>query len=148
MRAVRFIRSSQPRSIRPCPASHVGDWTPDATLNAHHRELSLFIIPAWIEGTWKCVVNQPGNRGHMTLHLHRRYQRVRGTAHVGRFEVPLTYPTLVGDRFAFTVFHPRHAKPATRYTCRVENNTMRGTCHAVGDAEAGAAWAGSRSPRT
>ena len=54
----------------------IGDWTPDATLKAHHRELSLFIIPAWVQGTWKCVVNERGGRRHMTLRLHRQYQRV------------------------------------------------------------------------
>ncbi len=124
----------------------IGDWKPDATLKAHHRELSLFIIPAWVQGTWKCVVNQPGARRHLTLRLHRHYQRVWGTAQVGRFEVPLTDATLVGERLSFTVFHPSHAKRATRYTCRVEGQKMTGACHAVGEAAETCAWGGAFVP--
>lgn len=122
----------------------IGDWAPDATTKAHHRELSLFIIPAWVEGSWKCVVNDPAGRRHMTLRLHRRYQQVWGTARVGRFDVPLTAPTLVGDRLSFTVFHPQHAKVATRYTCRAESNLLRGTCHPVGNASETLPWGAIR----
>ena len=120
----------------------IGDWKPDATLKAHHRELSLFIIPAWVQGTWKCVVNGPGGRRHMTLRLHRHYQQVWGTAQVGRVEVPITDATLVGDRLSFTVFHPRHAKPAAHYTCRVEGRAMRGTCQPAGEPNLSAPWGG------
>ena len=122
----------------------IGDWKPDATLKAHHRELSLFIIPAWVQGTWKCVVNHVDARRHMTLRLHRHYQRVWGTAQVGRVEVPVGDATLVGDRLSFTVFHPRHAKPAVCYTCRVEGKAMRGTCHVAAEPERRMAWGASR----
>ena len=122
----------------------IGDWKPDATVKAHHRELSLFIIPAWVQGRWKCIVNDPTGRRHMTLRLHRRYQQVRGTAQVGRIEVPLGDAVLVGDRFSFTVFHPRHARPAARYTCRVDGNRLRGTYYAVGAEAAPLAWGGFR----
>jgi precorrin-6B methylase 2 len=124
----------------------IGDWKPDATLKAHHRELSLFIIPAWVQGTWKCVVNDPNGRRHVTLRLHRHYQHVWGTAQVGRFEVPISDTTLVGDRLTFTVFHPRHAKRAVRYTCRVDGGAMCGTCHPVGDAAQACPWGGTRAP--
>jgi len=123
----------------------IGDWKPDATLKAHHRELSLFIIPAWVQGTWKCVVNDPGRRRHMTLRLHRHYQQVWGTAQVGRFEVPIADATLVGERLTFTVFHPRHAKRAARYTCRVDGNRMSGMCHLIGDLAQACAWGGTRA---
>ena len=123
----------------------IGDWKPDATLKAHHRELSLFVIPAWVQGDWKCVVNDPARRRHMTLKLHRHYQRVWGAARVGRFEVPITDATLVGDRLSFTVFHPRHAKPAVRYTCRADGNTLRGTCHRAGEPDESTPWCGVRA---
>ena len=123
----------------------IGDWKPDATLKAHHRELSLFIIPAWVQGTWKCLVNHPGGRRRMTLRLHRQYQQVWGTAQVGRREVPVSGATLVGDRLSFTVFHPRHATPAMLYTCRVGGGAMRGTCHAAGDPGAAVAWGGTQA---
>jgi SAM-dependent methyltransferase len=121
-----------------------GDWKPDATLKAHHRELSLFIIPAWVQGTWKCVVDAPPGRRHMTLRLHRHYQRVWGTAQLGRHEVPISDATLAGDRLSFTVFHPRHGKPAAHYTCRVDGGTMRGACHPAGDPLAASPWGGLR----
>ncbi len=107
----------------------IGDWKPDATLNAHHRELSLFIIPAWVQGTWKCVVNERDKRRHMTLRLRRHYQQVRGTARMGRREVPLSDATLVGDRLTFTL----PTKPPVRYTCLVHGHQLRGTCHPIGN---------------
>jgi precorrin-6B methylase 2 len=122
----------------------VGDWTPDATVKAHHRELSLFIIPAWVEGTWKCVVNDPAGRRHITLRLRRHYQQVWGTAQVGRVEVALADATLVGDRLSFTVFHPRHARRPSRYACRVEGGTLRGTTYLVGAEAEPAPWGGFR----
>jgi SAM-dependent methyltransferase len=140
----KLLWELRPRSRLVINHFDIGDWTPDATLKAHHRELSLFIIPAWVEGRWKCVVNGPGNRRHLTLRLHRRYQRVWGTAQVDRFEVALTDPVLVGDRLTFTVFHPSHAKIATRYTCRVDSGRMRGTCHPVGDDGSSAPWGAVR----
>jgi SAM-dependent methyltransferase len=122
----------------------IGDWKPDATLNAHHRELSLFIIPAWVQGRWKCVVNHPGGRRHMTLRLHRQYQRVWGTAQLTRREVPLADATLVGDRFSFSVFHPQFAKRPMRFAGRVDGAKLCGTCHAVGEEAAPFAWGGVR----
>jgi SAM-dependent methyltransferase len=122
----------------------IGDWQPDATVKAHHRELSLFVIPAWVQGQWKCVVDAPAGRHHLTLRLRRHYQRVWGTARVGRADVPISDATLVGDRLSFTVFHPRHAKPATHYTCRVQGGAMRGTCHLAGDAVSACPWGGVR----
>jgi len=123
----------------------IGDWKPDAKVHAHHRELSLFIIPAWVEGVWKCFVNDgAGGRRRMTLRLHRRYQQVWGTATVGRREVPLSEVTLSGDRLSFRVFHPTWAKPATRYTCRVEGGVMRGTGWPAGDETAKSPWCAMR----
>jgi SAM-dependent methyltransferase len=124
----------------------IGDWKADATLNAHHRELSLFVIPAWVQGTWKCVVNHPQGRRHMTLRLHRQYQRVWGTAQVDRSEVPISDATLVGARLSFTVFHPQRAKHATQYTCRVDGAKMTGTCHEAGDVTNHWAWGGCLQP--
>ncbi|HZN68688.1 MAG TPA: hypothetical protein VFB66_25635, partial [Tepidisphaeraceae bacterium] len=103
------------------------------------------IIPAWVEGVWKCVVSdRAGGRRRMTLRLHRRYQQVWGTATVGRREVPLSEVTLSGDRLSFRVFHPTWAKPATRYTCRVDGGVMRGTGWPAGDEAAKSPWCAMR----
>ena len=124
----------------------IGDWLPDARVVAHHRELSLFIIPAWVEGSWKCVIQDTGGeRRHMTLRLARRFQVVTGKALVGRHEVPLSDVVLAGDRLTFTVFHPTWAKPATRYTCRVKGNVMRGTCWPPGGESDRSPWCATRA---
>jgi hypothetical protein len=123
----------------------IGDWRPDATVHAHHRELSLWIIPAWVEGLWKCVLTDPaGGRRHMALRLQRRYQQVWGTAQVGRHEVPLSDVTLAGDRLSFRVFHPTWAKPAARYTCRVDGNVMRGAWWPAGAEADRSPWCATR----
>jgi hypothetical protein len=128
----------------------IGDWKPDATLHAHHRELSLFIVPAWVAGKWDCVIGpregRPLPAGHrrFTLHLRRQYQVVRGTARVGRHEVPVSDARLVGDRLSFTIFHPTWAKPAVRYTCSVGGGVMRGACHVAGEETSPHPWGGVR----
>src|SRR5205814_918672 len=102
-----------------------GDWKPDVTTYAHHRNLLMWIIPAWVQGRWHCTVNVPGahHRPHFVLNLHRRYQQVWGTARAGGGaragrEVPLIDPRLLGDQLSFTLAEPKLFRPATRYACR------------------------------
>jgi SAM-dependent methyltransferase len=121
----------------------MGDWPADERVHVHHRTLHKHVIPAWVEGSWKCVVNAPGHRRHVALRLHRRYQSVWGTARVDRRDLPLFNGKVLGTELTFTLPDPRRPSSIVRYAATVENGHLRGTCRADG-AEAHCAWGGSR----
>ena len=37
----------------------MGDWEPDVRAEAHHRHLLQWIVPAWVAGRWRCVIDDP-----------------------------------------------------------------------------------------
>ena len=70
----------------------MGDWGPDATESIHHRTLYKWMVPAWVQGEWRCVLDgragaKRGNGGagaratsarqHLQLRL-RRHHRSEG----------------------------------------------------------------------
>ena len=120
------------------------DWRPDARNEAWGRMLYLWIVPAWVEGRWKCVMNGPHGRRHIVLRLRRKYQKVNGTVQVGRREVPLEDGRLAGERFTFAFLDP-----ATGFRLRcgatVDALTLRGSCSPCDHRGAGRfQWAGIR----
>ena len=104
----------------------MGDWAADENRNVCQRLLHKWIVPAWVEGRWRCIVNSPSARQHILLDLHRRYQQVWGTAHVGRREVPISGAKLAGDELTFAVGRFAFDRPVMRFQCRVSGNQMRG----------------------
>lgn len=104
----------------------MGDWRPDMTAEAHHRHLMQWIVPADVDGTWKCVVNTPGKRQHVQVHLKRCYQVVTGTAQIGRRHFQITNGRLFADQLTFKLY--ALDQPTPRFACRVEGGTLRGSC--------------------
>ena len=105
----------------------MGDWKPDAVLEIHQRVLYRWIIPAWVEGDWDCVVNMRGGRENIVLRLKRRYQVLSGTARLGWREVPLIAPRLEGTALAFTVRDFQGGR-VMRFTGDLRGAHLRGTC--------------------
>lgn len=124
----------------------MGDWAPDMRADVHHRVLLQWVVPAWVTGTWRCVVNGPRGRQGMLLRLSRKYQAVTGSARVrgdrGPRELPVVNGRLFADHLTFKLLDPEHRLPTGRYECRVEGNRLRGTCHPYGGEEPPAAWGG------
>ena len=127
----------------------MGDWPPDMRAEAHHRVLHQWIVPAWVGGTWDCVINgapggRPRDRRHVLLRLRRRYQTVTGTARVGRRELPVREGRLFADRLTFKLADPAGDLPTGRYACRVDGTYLRGTCdtHGYGADGPPLAWGG------
>ena len=121
----------------------MGEWQPDMHAEAHHRVLHQWIVPAWVEGAWKCVVNAPGKRHRMTLRLRRRYQVVTGTAKVGRLDLPISSGRLFGDQMTFKLFDPLTGK-SRRFSCNVSSTTLRGHCEPEYGETATFGWGGVR----
>jgi SAM-dependent methyltransferase len=123
------------------------DWKPDARVETWGRILYLWVVPAWVEGRWKCVLNHPDRRRHMSLDLRRQYQKVSGTARVGRREVRIEGGTLLGNRLSFTV---ADRAEGVRLQCNatVDGAQLRGTCEeGAPDAPNRWAWCGRREER-
>ena len=124
----------------------MGDWKPDMQAYAHHRTLHQWIVPAWVAGKWKCVVNHPSGRYHLGLELRRRFQVVSGTARKGRQNMPLLNGRLFADHLTFKLVDWARPGPAIRFNARIEGTQLRGTCHEGWDGlpiEWGGRWVGS-----
>ena len=111
----------------------MGDWQPDDRIEMRGRILLLWVVPAFVEGRWKCVMNHPDGRRHVALRLRRRYQKVIGTARAGRNEVWIDEGKVLGERLTFS-FVDRATGTRLHCAARVSGNTLRGTCRA-GDVE-------------
>jgi SAM-dependent methyltransferase len=125
----------------------MGDWGPDKTDSIHHRTLYKWIVPAWVQGQWRCIIDRAaddrrGVRRHMRLSLKRHYQHVSGTARLGRRDVVITEGRIRGDELSFTLWHAQGVRPPVRFVARVTGNQLRGTCRC--DDEAPVAWGGTR----
>ena len=100
------------------------DWQADETSTIEGDCTSwctahLWIVPAKVEGNWQL--------GQGTLALTQKFQMVSGTL----ASAPVSEGRLRGDAISFTA-------GGTKYSGRVEGNTMRGTT------AAGAAWSATR----
>jgi SAM-dependent methyltransferase len=106
----------------------IADWVPDEQIVFKHRPVMLWIVPAWVEGVWKCVLHAPagGDSRHFHLSLARQFQFLGGVARWGResaavagrvrgVEVQLTLPAL-----------PGHAGPV-RIEARYDSGSERDT---------------------
>jgi precorrin-6B methylase 2 len=120
------------------------EWAPDGDAVIYNRHLLKWIIPAWISGQWRCTLNHPEGRRHLTLELTRRLKHFGGTAHLGRDPVYVSDGRLIGRSVRFTLWHPQHLVPALHFTGEVQSDTMRGVCR-IGSGSNAFAWGAARS---
>ena len=122
------------------------DWQPDETLETHGRTLYKWIVPAWVQGGWKCVVDgdaEHGGRRHMTLELERHFQRLTGKARIGGRTVPLGDGRILGHEVRFHVPDPI-VNAGIDFVGRLEGKFLRGTWTLPGHATG--PWGGVRLP--
>ncbi|MBI4496114.1 MAG: class I SAM-dependent methyltransferase [Deltaproteobacteria bacterium] len=101
----------------------MGDWEADRTATVDEGEKCsqyctghLWIVPAKVQGTWKLAKGD--------LVLKQKYQMVSGTLK-GSDQLEIRYGRLSGDQITFTAGN-------TKYTGRVEGDSMAGTFNAQG----------------
>ncbi len=102
----------------------LGEWTADQTESVSeectsHCTAYFWIVPAKVEGTWQTPQGE--------LKLEQKYQVVSGTLTKGNVIAPVTHGKLTGDQIAFTA-------AGTRYTGKVNGNTIEGKSNAGGTA--------------
>ncbi|MEA2736567.1 MAG: hypothetical protein QOE14_3018 [Humisphaera sp.] len=120
----------------------MGDWGPDATESIHHRTLYKWIVPAWVQGDWRCVISG-SPRQHINLRLRRHYQVISGTARLGGREIVITDGRIRGDQLSFTLWHAEHVRPPVKFSASVAGNILRGDCRSNDDPPM--AWGGIRA---
>jgi SAM-dependent methyltransferase len=123
------------------------DWKPDRRVETRGRIIYLWVVPAWVEGTWKCVVYSPEGPRHLVLRLSRKYQAVTGTVQVGRQKMRIEEGRLEGEQLAFHFVAPDLAG-CVRCAGRLDGSYLRGTCHPVAHRGVAWPWAGWRDVRT
>ena len=122
----------------------IGDWKPDMSAEVHHRSLRQWVVPVAINGTWKCIVNDPAGRHHVDLHLSQRYQIVTGSARIGRSDLPIINGRIFGDHLTFKLIRWSGSGAPKWYECRVEGKQLRGTCNVDSIEGPPIAWGGRR----
>jgi SAM-dependent methyltransferase len=122
----------------------IGDWRPDMSADVHHRILRQWIVPASVQGAWRCVVNDPAGRFHMRLSLKQRYQSVTGSARVGRSDLPIANGRLLGEHLTFKVIDWNNRGLAKWYSAQVQGGLLRGVCHVDCIEDTSIAWGGTR----
>jgi SAM-dependent methyltransferase len=123
----------------------MGDWLPDEQVKTHYRVLHKWYVPAWIGGVWDCMVHAPAarhHRYHLRLRLVRRYQRITGSARIGRRDLPIVDGKLVGTELRFRIDDPEHRGAMLRFVGRLEDRVLRGTCWREFGEEGRAVWGG------
>jgi SAM-dependent methyltransferase len=124
----------------------MADWLADEIVEAHHRTIHLWIVPAWVEGEWHCTVNDPAaGRRHVRLFLERRYQIVTGKAAVSGRETMIGHGRVNGNELSFRLVEWGRNGAVMRYVATVEGNSLRGRCWAEGREEETHEWGGTRT---
>jgi SAM-dependent methyltransferase len=122
----------------------MADWRADEIVEAHHRTIHLWIMPARVEGEWHCTVNDPAGRRHVRLFLERRYQIVTGKAAVSGRETMIGHGRVNGNELSFRLVEWGRGGAVMRYSATVEGNTLRGWCWAEGREHEKHEWGGTR----
>ena len=125
----------------------IGDWKPDMSAQVHHRDLRQWIVPASVNGTWRCVVNEPECRHHMVLNLTQRYQIVTGSARIGRSDLPIINGRIFGDHLTFKLIRWSGNGAPKWYECQVEGKQLRGSCRVDSIEGQEIPWGGTREER-
>jgi SAM-dependent methyltransferase len=122
----------------------MADWRPDEVVEAHHRRLHKWVVPAWVTGEWHCTVNDPAGRRRVVLKLERRYQIVVGTAAVAGRETMIGHGRIAGDQLTFRLVEWGRGGAIVWYTATIEGKNLRGTCQTEGSNER-VEWGGTRA---
>lgn len=104
----------------------MGDWEPDETARIGGRTVYLWIVPAKVQGAWRCAFDGREYR----VELSQQYQQVTGEIKAlgaGSPEVRLANAELVGDRLRLTAYLKHdNGTAAMRLDGRVEGNRLSG----------------------
>jgi precorrin-6B methylase 2 len=84
----KLLRPKMLRELRPgariiANYFEIADWKPDEQIVFKHRPIMLWIVPAWVEGHWRCTFASAEGHTHVDLHLVRAFQVLSGQYRLG-----------------------------------------------------------------
>ncbi|MEZ0266612.1 MAG: methyltransferase domain-containing protein [Phycisphaerae bacterium] len=155
-----ILKSTFLSALRPgtrLVANHfeMGNWPEDQRVELGGRVLRLWVVPAQVDGVWRCVMgeeegsgfgvqssggkdeggrmkDEKGHEGHgrrrFTVKLERHYQRVIGSAEIGGQGSPVTEGGIRGEWVKFKVADWGDGGRALFVDARVDGRVMRGIC--------------------
>ena len=113
----RLLAELQPRLARLRPGTRIvshdfrlGDWKPDATVKVDVPDRAfgppfstvyLWLVPAFVQGTWEGSVTERGRGERFRADLRQDYQALSGTLRVGARSGPIDRATIAGDKVMF-----------------------------------------------
>lgn len=80
-------------------AFHMGDWSPDQTINTSMAQAYYWVVPAAVAGDWT-IEGFGGNKAKLSLS--QRYQQVGGNLTIGKTNQPILGAKLEGERLYFS----------------------------------------------
>lgn len=129
----KFLSELQPGSRIVASTFEMGAWQPDAVLEAHHRVLRKYIVPARLPGRFRALRLTAAGPRHFQLNLTRHYQQVVGTARMGSSdpahvrEVPISGGKIVGRYLTFALPDPEHPNRLLQFAGEYRPPYLRGT---------------------
>lgn len=132
-------RKLRPRVLRLKPGTRVvshdfdmGSWKADRFEKLGASEIYYWVVPARVAGRWQVKVGEQ----EFTVRIRQQFQRIRGSARIGRRAVSLRNAKLTGDEIEFAV--NLGGKPVS-LRGKVDGDKIGGK------ADAGAEWTATRS---
>ena len=122
-------------------AFNMDEWQPDQTENVEGRTAYLWIVPAAVEGTWRCNVAGSGPMEYR-LKLRQQFQKIEGEIELDGQRGQLRDAKLNGDKLSFTVLDASGAR--RDFFGRVTGNSIQGLMKPLAGA-AEAKWAATRA---
>jgi SAM-dependent methyltransferase len=135
----KFLFELRPGSRVVANYFEIAGWTPDEQVTLKHRPVMLWIVPAWVGGTYRCTFELPGTvasptrRFHADLALQRNIQFLTGHIRFGNRRLAVTGRIRGYDVEVDLPELPKLPGPVrltAKYEDRAEQNTaavLRGT---------------------
>lgn len=121
-------------------AFNMEDWEPDQTATVEGRDAYLWIVPAKVQGEWTLSVPAGGAEETWQVALKQEFQKLTGTARLGRRSFPLVDARMRGAEIRFSFVDANGAK--REFVGRAQGDRLEGTTKAQGGATV--KWAGVR----
>jgi hypothetical protein len=128
-------------------AFDMGDWQPDQTLSVGGRRVYLWIIPANVEGTWKCSLEGSPGQENCALDFGQTFQQVSGTANIAGTQIPIEEGRLAGDKLTFSITREQgEQKVKSAFSGVVQGDSIQGNMQSEG-MTGQHAWSAQRQSR-
>lgn len=102
----------------------MGDWAPDKSARANWRNLYFWVIPARVDGKWRCEADLGNGPENFTLELTQSYQRFSGSVKSEQEKKGIKKGRLTGEKITFNT---GNSKTELHFEGIVKGESITGT---------------------